>query len=152
MDFDLKLGFGQCVANELCKISLKDQKQKRRKMRFGVVFNLDNHNESGSHWVCMLCDLVRREICYWDSYAMKPTKEVVTLMNRLKQQAKTDLGLDVVIKVNKIRHQYKNSECGVYCIYFLTSLLDGKKFEDVVKNIVSDDEMNAKRSEFFVKE
>ena len=71
-------------------------------------------------------------------------------MNRLKEQTR-EMGHNLVIKINNVRHQYKNSECGVYCIYFLTSLLEGKTFENVINNIVDDDNMNAKRNDFFVK-
>ena len=156
MDFDTKLSFGECVVDELCKISLADLMNKK-KDKIGVVFNLDKHTQSGSHWVAMYCDInsdsntnQNGEICYWDSYGIEPNTEVVVLMNRLKEQAaKLDKTLE--IKINDNRHQYKNSECGMYCIYFLTSLLDGKKFENVVKTIVDDDTMNNKRNDFYNK-
>jgi hypothetical protein len=158
MDFDTKVGFGQCVIDELCKINLSDL-MKKGKSKIGVVFNLDKHTQSGSHWVAMYGDFKGEKgvnefngngrICYWDSYGMKPNKEVVVLMERLKKQA-SEIGHNVDIKINNVRHQYKNSECGVYCIYFLTSLLDGEKsFENIVENIVKDDDMNAKRIEYF---
>lgn len=149
MDFDSKVGFGQCVINELCNIDLKSLIDKGKK-KIGVVFNLDKHNQPGSHWVAMHCSVPNGEICYWDSYGMQPNPEVVILMNRLQKQA-DKLGYNMEIKVNNVRHQYKNSECGVYCIYFLTSLLEGKTFEEIIRNIVSDDRMNAKRGEFFAK-
>lgn len=152
MDFDSKVGFGQCVIDELCKISLKSLLDKGKK-QIGIVFNLDKHTQTGSHWVAMHCSLDNPgsgEICYWDSYGMKPNPEVVVLMNRLKSQG-ANLGYTMRMKINNIRHQYKNSECGVYCIYFLTSLLEGKSFEEIIRNIISDDKMNAKRKEFFVK-
>ena len=152
MDFDTKLGFGQCVVDELCKVKL-DNLMKKGDSKLGVVFNLDKHTQSGSHWVAMYCDMSKSEtgeICYWDSYGMKPNPEVVVLMERLKSQG-AELGKTLDIKINKIRHQYKNSECGVYCIYFLTSLLDGKSFEDIVNNIISDDDMNFKREDFYNK-
>ena len=162
MDFDTKVGFGQCVIDELCKINLDDL-MKKGKSKIGVVFNLDKHTQSGSHWVAMygdfnsgkeetgLSDNGKGQICYWDSYGMKPNKEVVVLMERLKKQA-SEIGHNVDIKINNVRHQYKNSECGVYCIYFLTSLLDGEKsFKNIVENIVKDDDMNAKRVEYFNK-
>ena len=57
----------------------------------------------------------------------------------------------VAIKINKRRHQYKNTECGVYCIYFLTSFLEGREFEDIVGNIINDDKMFEKRKNFFAK-
>lgn len=153
MDFDSKVGFGQCVVNELCKVSLKDLLDKG-KNKLGVVFNLDKHTQSGSHWVAMWAQLptegMEGEICYWDSYGMRPNPEVVTLMKRLEEQAR-GLGHQVIVKVNKKRHQYKNTECGVYCIYFLTSFLEGKKFEEIVGNIMNDDKMFEKRKEFFAK-
>ena len=160
MDFDTKVGFGQCVIDELCKINLNDL-MKKGKSKIGVVFNLDKHTQSGSHWVAMYGDFKGEkgvtgengigQICYWDSYGMKPNKEVVVLMERLKKQA-AEIGHNVNININTVRHQYKNSECGVYCIYFLTSLLDGEKsFKNIVKNIVKDDDMNAKRVEYFNK-
>ena len=150
MDFDTKVGFGECVVDELCKINL-DELMKKGKTKIGVIFNLDKHTQSGSHWVAMNCDINRGEICYWDSYGIKPNPEVVVLMNRLKEQA-YKLNKKLEIKINKIRHQYKNSECGMYCIYFITSLLDGKTFETVVKNIIDDDTMNNKRNDFFNKQ
>ena len=150
MDFDTKVGFGECVVDELCKINV-DELMKKGKTKIGVIFNLDKHTQSGSHWVAMNCDINRGEICYWDSYGIKPNPEVVVLMNRLKEQA-SKLNKKLEIKINKVRHQYKNSECGMYCIYFITSLLDGKTFETVVRNIIDDDTMNNKRNDFFNKQ
>lgn len=183
MDFDSKVGFGQCVINELCNIKLASLLEKGKR-KLGVIFNLDKHTQPGSHWVAMWAHFPQssngngnnndnnnivntngfgndksegvssasgeNEICYWDSYGMKPNPEVVILMNRLATQAK-EQGLDASIKINKHRHQYKNTECGVYCIYFLTSFLEGRAFEDIVGNIISDDKMFEKRKEFFTK-
>jgi hypothetical protein len=154
MDFDAKIGFGQCVINELCKIQLSDLLSKG-KNKLGVIFNLDKHTQSGSHWVAMYANFPENnntigEICYWDSYGIKPNKEVVILMKRLKKQA-NELDKKVIIKLNNFRHQYKNSECGIYCIYFITSLLEGQKFENIVQNIIPDDAMNTKRKDYFVK-
>ena len=121
---------------------------KKGKTCIGVVFNLDKHNEPGSHWVAMYMCYEAGICCYWDSYGMKPSPEVMVLMNRLKSQSQ-ELGKTIDIKINTVRHQYKNSECGVYCIYFLISLLDGRQFEDIITNIVNDDDMNSKRKKYF---
>jgi hypothetical protein len=153
MDFDSKVGFGQCVINELCNIKLASQFE-NGKRRIGVIFNLDKHTQPGSHWVAMYATFpvvpAVGEIAYWDSYGMRPNPEVVALMNRLKEQA-TELGHQVAIKVNRKRHQYKNTECGVYCIYFLTSFLEGRPFQEIVGNIIGDDKMFEKRKDFFAK-
>jgi hypothetical protein len=157
MDFDSKVGFGQCVINELCNIKLESLLEKG-KNKIGVVFNLDKHTQPGSHWVAMWAQFPLQgkqtikpgEICYWDSYGMRPNPEVVNLIKRLENQAKI-LGHKVHIKINKRRHQYKNTECGVYCIYFLTSFLEGREFEDIVENIINDDDMFKKRKNYFVR-
>jgi hypothetical protein len=150
MDFDSKVGFGQCVVSELCQINLKTLVEENKKTRLGVVFNLDKHNQPGSHWVAMFMSWNSGQCCYWDSYGMKPAPEIVNLMERLKEQG-AGMGKPITIKINNIRHQYKNSECGVYCIYFLTSLLAGRTFESIIRNVISDDRMNAKRNDFFIK-
>mgnify|MGYP003333436991 CR=1 FL=1 len=159
MDFDTKvgvgsgMGFGQCVIDELCNIKLASQFEKGKR-RIGVIFNLDKHTQPGSHWVAMYAAFpalpANGEIAYWDSYGMRPNPEVVALMNRLKAQA-VELGHQVEMKVNRNRHQYKNTECGVYCIYFLTSFLEGRAFEEIVGNIIGDDRMFEKRKDFFAK-
>jgi len=147
IDFDYNLNFGQCVVDELCKINLKKINEDGIN-RLGVIFNLDKHNQSGSHWVAMFCSLPKKEICYWDSYGMKPPNEVTKLMNRLKKQGE-DLDLKMKIKINEHRHQFKGSECGVYCINFIVNLLEGKSFNLVTKKIVDDDKMWKKRKVFF---
>ena len=147
MDFDKKVEFGQCVVDELCKINLQ-QLLDNGKNNIGIVFNLDNHDQDGSHWVALHCSINDGAIYYWDSYAMNPDKEVVILMNRLKKQG-ARIGYNLKIRINNQRHQYKNSECGMYCIYFLTSLLEGKTFNNIIKNIVDDDTMNSKRLAYF---
>ena len=149
IDFDTQLDFGQCVVNELCKIDLSRLITKG-KNKIGIIFNLDKHTQSGSHWVAMYLDYNNNGIYYWDSYGSRPVKEITTLMKKLKQQG-SKLNKKLQIYINKTRHQYKNSECGVYCLYFITSFLKGKTFNEITKNIIDDDTMNSKRSDFFTK-
>ena len=52
---------------------------------------------------------------------------------------------------NDIKHQKKNTECGVYCIHFLTSMINGTKFRKYIKNIKNDDYMYKYRYFFFNK-
>ena len=46
-DFDAEDG-NNCVWPELCRFNLAKSKPK-----IGIIFNLDNHNQPGSHWVAM---------------------------------------------------------------------------------------------------
>ena len=147
MDFDSPHSMGGCVVDELCKIDIGKMLKKKKK-KIGIVFNLDKHYESGSHWVAMYVDLNKNYIYYWDSYAEPAATEVDNLAKRIQQQGKK-LGRKIRYKKNNIRHQFKNSECGVYCMYFITKLLQGKTFNDIVKNKISDDDMNLKRGYFY---
>lgn len=148
IDFDKPYGIGQCVVNELCRVDLKKLKLKGY-TKLGVVFNLDPHDKPGSHWVAMFCDTIGKGIYYFDSYGMRPPKEVDVLMKRLQKQG-SEMGIKMKIKVNNVRHQYKNSECGVYSLFFITELLKGKKFNTLIKSPIMDETMNNKRKFFFI--
>ena len=147
IDFDEEFSMGVCVVEELCKIRIA-KLLNRGITKVGIVFNLDKHTESGSHWIAMFIDLKKERIYYWDSYGEKPPKEVNTLANRIKAQGKK---MDMKFRYykNNIRHQYRNSECGVYCMYFIVKLLQGKTFRDIIKNKIKDDDMNVKRGFFY---
>lgn len=50
---------------------------------------------------------------------------------------------------NDIGHQQENTECGVYSIHFIESLLNGVSFHDYTKNIIRDKEMNDNRDRLY---
>ena len=77
-----------------------------------------------------------------------PPKEVVDLMDKIKGQLHK-LGINAKIQINKVRHQYKNSECGVYSLHFIIKQLEGDSYQKVCENKISDDEMNDYRKMFF---
>lgn len=148
IDFDKKIYGNRCVDNELCNINVKTLYKKGIRY-IGVVFNLDPHDKGGSHWISMFCNLNKCEICYWDSYAFKPPKEVNKLMDKLKKQCNS-IGKNMKIKLTQNRHQYGDSECGVYSTHFIIRLLEGDKFEKLVNKRISDKLMNTYRSMYFV--
>ena len=87
---------------------------------------------------------------FFDSYGSNPPNEVMKLMIRLKEQSK-NIGKDMELIVNKTRHQYKNSECGVYCIYFITKLVENNDFNAILNNKIIDEKMEKHRKYYFVK-
>ena len=50
---------------------------------------------------------------------------------------------------NDKRFQYKNTECGVYSIYFLDQFLSGKNYDEVINSMLYDDNMFKNREIFF---
>ena len=119
--------------------------------KLGIIFNLDPHDKPGSHWVGMFIDLKKGHALFFDSYGSRPPKEVRTLMLRLDRYFENKKIKNRLVDHNKLRHQYKNSECGVYSIAFILRMLAGDSFKNINKNKVSDDEINQCRNVYFSK-
>jgi hypothetical protein len=146
IDFDSPAGaFGRCVVDELCKLDLTELKRKGKR-KIGIVFNLDPHDEPGSHWICGFIDLDASAAYYFDSYGFKPEPEVDRLLSRVHAQGIKN------IYYNDIRHQRKGSECGMYCLFVIICLLHGRPFFDICTHVVDDDTMNAFRDILFAEE
>jgi hypothetical protein len=150
IDFDLKSETQSCIISTLCSLKLKTMYDKG-KQRFGIVINTDPHDGPGQHWVAVFCD-VRPEleyprVTYFDSYAHSPEKEVKTLMKRWKAQwdATGIHSKGMKMTFNKTRHQYKDSECGMYCLYFHYACLMNLPMDEKIP----DDVMNAFRNLLF---
>lgn len=143
IDFDLKDETRNCLVSTLCSMKLQEL-YKKGKHQIGIVINTDPHDGPGQHWVAVFCD-IRPELeyprmTYFDSYAMNPEKEIQTLMKRWKAQwDETKIHKSgMKLTYNKTRHQYKDSECGMYCAYFhyacLTELPMDERIPDDVIN------------------
>ena len=114
------------------------------KHRIGIVFNTDPHDGPGEHWIALMADirpdLENAQITYFDSYAQKPEKQIQILMKRWKDQwdAQGIHPSPTKLMYNKTRHQFKDSECGMYCLYYHYCCLTGtpmdKKIPDDVVN------------------
>lgn len=147
IDYDTHMVFGECVWEELCNFNLESY-IKRNVKHIGVVFNLDPHYKEGSHWVALFISIKHGCICFFDSYGEKPEKQINKFMNMVKTQA-NGLGLDMHKHVIENRHQYSDSECGMYCLYFIIQMLNGKKAEYFEKNRIPDKKMLELRKKYF---
>ena len=122
IDFDLKNETRQCIVSTLCAMKVSELYNQGHQ-RVGIVFNTDPHDGPGQHWVAVFCDL-RPELqyprmTYFDSYAQVPEPEIKRLMRRWKTQwDASNPHAPMKLTYNKTRHQYKDSECGMYCLYF----------------------------------
>ena len=128
IDFDTVLPKNsKCVWEELCNFNLSNTLQKGIK-NVGIIFNLDKHDESGSHWVSLFLDISNRFIFYFDSAGNPTPPEITTLVNRIQK--------DFYLLQNKSlqyhenyphQHQMKNTECGMYSLYFIITMLTSNK-------------------------
>jgi len=125
----------KCLISEMCDLDI-DGKDMEGKDYIGIIFNLDPHNKGGSHWVASFIDIPKKEFMYFDSYGMKPPKQIYRFMQWLTiQEPKMKL------RMNGVEMQKKDTECGMYSMYFIICMLDGESFKDFCKRAPSDEFM-----------
>jgi len=159
IDFDKKIPDNssntKCVWSEICNFQLSKYIKKGTK-KIGMVFNLDDHDESGSHWVSLYIDIPHKIIFYFDSALNDTPPEIEVLAQRILDQASrlttsttkpvvegqrpSDQasrlttsttkpvveGQTFVYQKNTVQHQFSNSECGMYSLFFLITLITEK--------------------------
>ena len=135
-------GEKKCLMTEMCGLRVQDAIANGTKS-IGIVYNLDPHYKSGSHWVANYIDIPGKSCYYFDSYGMAPPKQIATFMKWVTTQGITNLFY------NARRLQYKNTECGVYCIYFIIRMLLGDPFKTFTNRDPTDDEMLSARHQLF---
>lgn len=116
--------------------------------RLGIVFNLDYHYQGGSHWVAVFIDLKdHKDITYYDSYGVKPPQLIEEFIYNILSECQTIKRLKdrVDYDYNKKRHQYGNSECGIYSQNYIIQRLKGKTLNEVTKKPIPDKIMNEMR-------
>jgi len=154
IDFDKKLSYGECVWNELCNFSLANQ-IKNGKNKIGIIFNTDPHNKSGSHWISLFINIKKKRIFFFDSVGTKITPEIMNLVNRIIEQGHK-LNPKINFKFDDsagVEHQYKNTECGIYSLFFIIHMLQDKTREDFFKShIIKDDQIQNYRKIYFNEE
>lgn len=137
--------------------------------KYGMVINLDTHDMNGSHWVSLYFNFDTKEIYFFDSFGKKPKKRILDFMKKItnkfdhkinkkyfkkykdidKFSKKLDKKYNIKFKFNKIQHQFKNTECGVYSMNFIIRLLNKESFNSITQNITRDDIMNSCRDTYF---
>ena len=151
IDFNKKKLYGECVWEELCKFSLANQ-IKKGKTKIGIIFNTDPHDKPGKHWISLFINIKKKRIFFFDSTGDKMPKQINDFIEDVKKQ-----GLLLKPKINfvsdsneGIEHQYGNTECGMYSLFFIVHLLEDKFTEHYLKtHILKDEYMEKFRHVYF---
>ena len=133
--------------------------------KLGIIFNLDTSDQKGSHWVAGYYDLDKGQVYYYDSYGEHvdvsdkdsspvpgPVRKLMRRVTRAISKIKGIPENKIDVRHNKVRHQFKNSECGVFSMSFILRLLKGMTFDEIVNSKVYDDEINKCRDVYFIRE
>ncbi len=146
IDYDFKYADGHCVEDQLCKFVLKDL-MAAGKTKFAAVFNLDKHDQGGSHWVSIFIDIKHASIVFFDSAKGGIPKEIKRFVETIKAQ---DTPIKFKFLTNKSDHQKGNTECGVYSIHFIIEMLHNfKSVNRFLYGKIPDKEMEEMRPKLF---
>lgn len=140
IDYDTHKLYGECVWEELCHFDLAEQ-IKNGKNKIGVVFNTDPHTKGGEHWISLFINIKKGTIFFFDSAGDKAPKQVMKFIKTVTKQGR-NLPEKINFKFDQnypLEHQYKDSECGVYSIYFIVHMLEDKVTEHYLKTHVIKD-------------
>lgn len=127
IDYDTHELNGECVWDELCHFDLaKHIKQGHNKI--GVIFNLDRHDQGGSHWVSLFINIKSKTIFFFDSVGEPIPAQIEKFVNTVIDQGRR-LSTPIHFRFDQnypVEHQYGNTECGIYSIFFITHMLEDK--------------------------
>ena len=158
-----------CLIPELCEFNIA-KLLKEGKTKIGIVFNTDPHYKSGQHWISSFLDLEKGHLYFFDSNGINSHLEddsgikeyvggnlpstydlIPKLLLHIKKQGNKMNDLNKYkIFYNTRRHQREGSECGMYSIFFIVSMLKGTSFEEFNKESISDKDVFEFRNKFFV--
>jgi hypothetical protein len=150
VDFAGTLKNNRCVVDDLCVFDIKKYMD-RGKTSFGMAINTDPHTKGGEHWTSLYIDISNNKasITFFDSSGIEPMDEVYDFADNIEEQLEP-LGIKCKLYYNEKRHQYSRSECGMYTIYFLSHMLNGKLSKFKINNmVIPDKEMIKMRNHFF---
>lgn len=148
IDFDKMESGKKCVWDELCKFDIGKQ---GLKTKIGIIFNTDPHNKPGEHWVSLFIDTKQEIIVYFDSAGGSIPKEIKSFVERIQKQLKKEKKDNYKFIVNTIQHQKKNTECGMYSLYFIIQMLKNGDYKYFIEtnHFIKDEEMEELRKEYF---
>lgn len=100
----------------------------------------------------MFINIKKKTIFFFDSTGDPAPKEVKDLINKIIDQG-NNLPEPINFKVDSnegIEHQYGNTECGIYSIFFIVHMLEDKMTDHYIKtHILKDEYMEKFRHIYF---
>jgi hypothetical protein len=149
IDFDKETSGGKCVWPELCRFNLQNYVNKGI-FKIGISFNTDTNDGPGEHWVSVFIHVKKGIIFYYDSAGYRVPKQIDVFCKRVIDQAK-QLNINMHFDQNHpVSHQYENTECGIYSIFFLVHMLEDKITPEYLKtHVIRDEYMEMFRQIYF---
>jgi hypothetical protein len=151
IDYDTRKMQDECVWNELCKFELQKHIDKGI-TKIGIIFNLDPHYKGGSHWVSMFINIKKKTIFYFDSVGERIPAQIKKFADMVTDQG-NKLTKPIHFQFDQnypVEHQYGNTECGIYSLFFIIHMLEDKITGHYLKtHILKDKYMEKFRKVYF---
>jgi len=156
IDFDKHIYEDKCVWDDLCKFDLLSYINDGIN-KIGIIFNTDPHDKSGAHWISLFIDLNKKFIFFFDSNGTAIPKQVKEFCNRVISQGlqiktkKYPSGIRLKYDLNApFVHQESDTECGMYSLYLIVTLLkDVHNYTFFKTNKITDELMDSLRDKYF---
>lgn len=149
-----------CVIGDICHLQMRkhiESEKTFKKKQFALVHNMDPHDQPGSHWVALYINIdssdPRFGFSYYDSYGYDESYQVQQLYSTVGNQLRhLNLKIPPFVR-NKKRHQFKNTECGMFSILFVILCLENKiQIKEIFKKMDmkdADDRVASFRTKLF---
>jgi len=149
IDYDANMSDGVKVWPELANFNLEEQ-IKRGKTKIGIIFNTDPHFRGGEHWISCFLNIKKKTFFFFDSAGNTAPKEVRRFADTIIEQGKR-LGINITYNENyPVEHQYENTECGIYSIFFIAHMVEDKLTAEYLKtHVLKDKYMHTFRKVYF---
>ena len=155
IDFAEQNTKGTCTISDMCNFKVTDFINSGKK-QFGIVFNTDKSTGPGQHWIALFCSLdphsPKYGICFFDSIANKPPKEVLRFMLKVRNDVRDSVFFNKIEtsfrgRYNVLQKQFKNYVCGLMSITFLIMCLrfQNETYKETCSRIGKDEEVNQSR-------
>ena len=88
----------------------------KEKYKIGLVINLDEAHQSGSHWVGLYADLLKNQVYFFDSVGKPPRKKIKKFINKIidflyKKYYKSFINVSNIINsINKLGNKEKRQK------------------------------------------
>jgi hypothetical protein len=151
IDYDTVTRDGACVWRELCDFQLATHVAAGKK-KIGVTFNTDTHDKGGAHWISLFVNVPRRTIFFFDSVGHAAPDNVMKFVRTVTQQGR-EMSPPIEFEFDQnhpVEHQYTDTECGVYSLYFIVHMLEDKLNGEYLKShVIGDKHVEKYRRRFF---
>jgi hypothetical protein len=153
IDYDF-IEDGECIEPELCNFKIGNYIKKGKK-KIGIIFNTDVHSGTGEHWVSLFINIPKSKIFYFDSVGDAIPSQIKKFVDKVVDQG-AQLNDPIHFEFDQnhpVEHQTKNTECGIYSMYFIVYMLKDEITGDYLKtHILSDKYMEKFRKVLFNEE